>query len=82
METKLCPFCGSKATVRRTFIRDTGYVAWDAGCRSKSCRINPNAHVQNLELPKNEGWNTPIGKLSKRIKQMAIEAWNKRKEGS
>ncbi len=74
-----CPFCGRKAKIWKTVIRETNFVCYYVGCDSKECRVVPCARLQNSELPifEEEGlvFNSKVCKV---LREQAITAWNKR----
>ncbi len=78
-KTKLkpCPFCGGEATEEKTYIPKTGFMVCYAGCYSKKCPISPSASIQNSELP-DVGWGKSEQFMYKRLREEAIEAWNRR----
>jgi len=77
MKLLCCPFCGGIATTKRTYISETGYMAWYVGCYSRTCLINPCAHVQNSELS-DVGWGKSKSFMSEKLKKEAISRWNTR----
>ncbi len=74
---KPCPFCGKKATTAKTYIPKTGFMVYYVGCYSQNCQINPCANVQNSELS-DVGWNKSVRFMTKRLREEAVNAWNKR----
>lgn len=77
VKLKPCPFCGGKATKRVTHIPKTGFMVYYVGCYSKECQVNACVDVQNSELP-DVGWDKSVRFMTKRLREEAIKAWNKR----
>ena len=80
MKLKQCPFCGGKAEIRQTTIKETGYVNISVGCKSMKCHVQPYAAYQNSEYDDVE-WSSSTYLKIKRLTPTAIAQWNTRSKG-